>query len=490
METLDQLVKQRLTKLESVRGSGRDPYQTPFTRDGSIQEILDKFQENQTLRVAGRVTAIRGQGKIAFADLRDGTAKIQLLFSKETLGAAYDAFPTLDMGDIIGASGAAFVSKSGEKTIRVSEWVMLAKALRPLPEKWHGLQNQELRYRKRYLDLLGNPESKEIFSKRSRIVSGIRKFLDGRGFLEVETPMMQPIAGGAAGKPFKTHHNALGIDLFLRIAPELYLKRLLVGGFDRVYEINRSFRNEGISTRHNPEFTMLEVYEAYGDCASMMKMTEQMIAALAQEINGSLEIKIGEKTIDLTPPWKRVSFAGLAKQACGIEPTDSLETMAKKLGQWVKAHGAADAPPDAAKIPKSQLAKFVVASLDKLSEQSAGAPVFVTEFLEVFSPLAKSLPGKPGVADRFELFIGGMELANAYTELNDPIEQKKRFLAQKEMGAEEAQTIDEDYIEALECGMPPAGGLGVGVDRLCMLLTGKETIRDVVLFPTLKPEEK
>ena len=490
METFDQLVKQRLTKLETVRAAGADPYQTVFKRDGSVQELLEKFQENLTTRAAGRVTAIRTQGKISFADLRDSTAKIQLLFSKETLGEKFADVVTLDLGDIVGAVGTTFVSKSGEKTIRVSEWVLLAKSLRPLPEKWHGLQNQETRYRKRYLDLLANPDSRETFLKRTRIVGGIRRFLDARGFLEVETPMMQPIPGGAAGKPFKTHHNALGMDLYLRIAPELYLKRLLVGGFDRVYEINRNFRNEGLSTRHNPEFTMLEVYEAYGDCRSMMALTEGMIVSLAQEVLGGLEVTWGGKTISLAPPWKKVSFAELAKQACGIEPTDSLETMAKKLGQWAKGHGASDFPPDVAKIPKSQLAKLVVASLDKLSEQDACAPVFVTEFLEVFSPLAKSLPAKPGVADRFELFIGGMELANAYSELNDPIEQKKRFLAQKEMGAEEAQTIDEDYIEALECGMPPAGGLGVGVDRLCMLLTGKETIRDVVLFPTLKPEEK
>ncbi|MCM8794961.1 MAG: lysine--tRNA ligase [Candidatus Omnitrophica bacterium] len=486
METLEQLFKQRLTKLEMARSGGADPYQLSFKRDGSVQELLDRFREGDTLKAAGRLTALRNQGKITFADLRDGTAKIQLLFAEEKLGSDYGRVDLLDIGDIVGAQGQALVTKRGEKTIQVERFHLLSKALRTLPEKWHGLQNQEQRYRKRYLDLLGNPESKEVFRSRTRLICGIRRFLDERGFLEVETPMMQPIPGGAAGKPFKTHHNALGMDLYLRIAPELYLKRLLVGGFDKVYEINRNFRNEGLSTRHNPEFTMLEVYEAYGDCRSMMELTEEMVTALAQELRGGTQIEFAGQRIDLKRPWKRISFADLAKQKAGIEPADSMETMVEKLqkkGQLQDSLG-----PDLKKLPRTQLAKIVMGWLDHLSVGEKGAPTFVTEFFDVFSPLAKAVPGKPGVADRFELFIGGMEIANAYSEQNDPIEQRRKLEAYRQVGGEEAQVIDEDFLEALEHAMPPAGGLGIGVDRLTMLLTGKETIRDVVLFPTLRPE--
>ncbi len=483
MEAFDQLVKQRLTKLEAVKKTGVDPYQTVFKRDGSVQEILDKFQENQLVRAAGRVTAVRDQGKIRFADLKDGTAKIQLLFSKETMGEKFADVAALDIGDIIGASGTTFTSKTGEKTIRVTEWTLLAKSLRPLPEKWHGLQNQELRYRKRYLDLLGNPDSREVFVKRSRIISGIRKFLDDKHFLEVETPMMQPIPGGAAGKPFKTHHNALGMDLYLRIAPELYLKRLLVGGFDKVYEINRNFRNEGISTRHNPEFTMLEVYEAYGDCASMMALTERIITTLAQEVIGALEITFGGKGIDLTPPWNKFSFAGFMEKEYGIRPGDSAEEWAKKLS----AKGVKLELPAGKKLSRSWLLNFIAELVEPKIESK---PVFVVDYFVEFSPLAKAQVKNPELADRFELFIGGMEVANAYSELNDPIEQRKRLEAYSEKAKEDSQTIDEDFLEALECGMPPAGGLGIGIDRLTMLLTGRDTIRDVVLFPTLKPEDK
>ena len=504
METLDQLVKQRLTKLEKVRQTGLDPYQTAFKREGEIQTLLDPFQEGKTLKAAGRLTAIRSQGKITFADLRDQTGKIQLFFSQEVLQERYAQVEMLDLGDIVGATGTAFKTKTGEPTLRISECLLLSKALRPPPEKWHGLQNQELRYRKRYLDLLANLQTRQTFQARSRLVTGIRRFLDGRGFLEVETPMMQPIPGGAAGRPFKTHHNALGLDLFLRIAPELYLKRLLVGGFDKVYELNRNFRNEGLSTRHNPEFTMLEVYEAYGDCSSMMTLTEEMVTTLAQELLGSLTISFGGKTVDLTLPWKRLSFAELAKRECGIEPTDSIEVMTRKLIEHGKISreeleqttGIGFTPnmlqnlDTELKTPsRSKLSKLVMAWLDKFSVGDTMNPIFVTEFFEVFSPLAKSLPGKSGVADRFELFVGNLEVANAYTELNDSIEQRKRFQAYKEIGGEEAQKIDEDFLEALEYGMPPAGGLGIGIDRLAMLLTGQDSIRDVILFPTLRPEE-
>ncbi len=478
METLDQLVKQRVTKLEAVRKTGSDPYQTDFKRDGTIGEILGRFKEGQTLKAAGRLTALRGQGKVTFGDLRDQGGKIQLFFSEELLKEQYTQLrETLDLGDILGAEGECFKTKTGEPSIRVSGWHLLSKALRPLPEKWHGLQNRELRYRKRYLDLLSNPPVREMFQKRTQIVAEIRRFLDLKGFLEVETPMMQPIPGGAAGKPFKTHHNALGMDLYLRIAPELYLKKLLVGGFERVYELNRSFRNEGISTRHNPEFTMLEVYESYGSCASMMELTEELVTKLALELHGKPQFEFAGKSVDLQRPWKRASFAKLVHEKFGIRPGDSMEAMAKKLKKDVDA------------IPKNQLARIVIESLDEMFEKQAGAPVFVTEFFKLFSPLAKSLPGQPDVADRFELFIAGIEVANAYSEQNDPIQQRRSFEASQALGEGQAQAVDEDFLEALECGMPPAGGLGIGIDRLTMLLTGQESIRDVILFPTLRPEE-
>ena len=462
-------------KLEAARKAGADPYQTPFKRDGSIQDLSAGFTEGKPARAAGRLTAIRAHGKRTFADLRDQTGKIQLVFSQEDLGERYVRLEDLDLGDIVGVAGSCLTTKSGEKSIAVSEWNLLAKALRPLPEKWHGLQNVGIRYRQRYLDLLSNPEVRKTFEERTKIVSGIRRFLDGRGFLEVETPMMQPIPGGAAGRPFKTHHNALDMDLYLRIAPELYLKRLLVGGFEKVYEINRNFRNEGLSTRHNPEFTMLEAYEAYGSCATMMDLTEEMVTALAQELHGKLQIEFGGKTVDLTRPWKRVSFAKLIQEKFGIAPADSMEAMAKKLKK------------DAGAIPKNQLARIVLESLDEMFEQG-GAPVFVTDFFKIFSPLAKSKPGEPEVADRFELFIGGIEMANAYSEQNDPLEQRQRLQASQALGGEQAQPVDEDFLEALEYGMPPAGGLGIGIDRLTMLLTGQPSIRDVILFPTLRPE--
>ncbi len=485
MDNLDPLIQQRVTKLESVRKSGLDPYRTPFDRDGSLQEILARFAEEKNIRAAGRLTAVRAHGKSTFSDLRDQMGKIQLFFSENILGPdRYAELSNLDMGDVVAVSGACFTTKTGEPTLRVTSWALLAKALRPPPEKWHGLKDIELRYRKRYLDLLANSETRELFRQRSRMVSTIRRFLDERGFLEVETPMMQPLAGGAAGRPFKTRHNALGMDLFLRIAPELYLKRLLVGGLDKVYEINRNFRNEGLSTRHNPEFTMLEVYEAYGDCTSMMKLTEELVAAAARGTTGGLKIQWDGKEIDLTPPWRRVSFADLAAKRCGIAPTDSLEAMVEKL----RAKGQLREIAEGAKLAKTQLAKLVMDWLDDLLAHEKGAPVFVTEFFEIFSPLAKSIPDKPGLADRFELFIGGLEVANAYSEQNDPIEQRRRLKASQELGGEQAQPVDEDFLEALEHGMPPAGGLGVGIDRLAMLLTGQPSIRDVILFPTLRPD--
>ncbi|MBI1953632.1 MAG: lysine--tRNA ligase [Candidatus Omnitrophica bacterium] len=476
METLDQLIKQRLTKLAKARKAGPDPYQSGFKRDGPIASFLASFEEGRQVKAAGRLTAIRSHGKTTFADLKDASGRVQLLFSEEELKERYARIEELDLGDIVGVEGAALKTKTGEPTLRVSGWQILSKALRPPPEKWHGLKDVELRYRKRYLDLLANPETRETFLIRSRLITGIRRFLDSRGFLEVETPMMQPIPGGAAGKPFKTRHNALGMDLYLRIAPELYLKRLLVGGLEKVYEVNRSFRNEGLSTRHNPEFTMLEVYEAYGDCQSMMALTEELVSTLAAELRGTSPLTFAGKTLDLARPWKRVSLARLLEDKFKIKPTDSMEALAKAMKL------------DLGAVPKNQLAKVVLSGLDELFQHQTSAPVFVTDFLKVFSPLAKSVPGSPLVADRFELFIGGLEVANAYTEQNDPAEQRRSFQGTQALGGDEAQAVDEDFLEALEYGMPPAGGLGVGIDRLAMLLAGCDSIRDVILFPTLRPE--
>lgn len=484
METLDQLVKQRLTNLEAARSAGRDPYRTAFVRERTVREALERSEGDPPVRTAGRVTALRAHGKSTFADLKDSTGKIQLYFSQEALGEAYADLKALDVGDIIGVGGSRFATRTGEPTLKVGEWVLLAKALRPLPEKWHGLKDVETRYRKRYLDLAANPDSRRVFEVRGRLVRGIRRLLDERGFLEVETPIMQPVPGGAAGRPFRTRHAALGMDLYLRIAPELYLKKLLVGGFDRVYELGRTFRNEGISTRHNPEFTMLEVYEAYGDCRSMMALTEEVITALARELTGGLSVPFGGRAIDLTPPWKRVSFAELAAERCGMRPGDSLEAMVEKL----RGAGALPKETPTKKLARNQIAKLILDWADRVTAQEAAAPVFVTEFFEIFSPLARSLPDKPGLADRFELFIGQLELANGYSELNDPIEQRRRFEASQALGDEQAQRVDEDFLEALEYGMPPAGGLGIGLDRLTMLLADRPTIRDVILFPTLRPD--
>jgi len=475
-KSLEDLIAQRREKLKALRAEGRDPFQIQFHRTGPIGEILSAFEEGRPFRAAGRLTALRVHGQTAFGDLRDMTGKIQILFSKEELGERFDRIARLDLGDGVGVEGACVTTRTGEKTLKVADWAILVKALKPPPEKWHGLKDRELKARKRYLDLMANPDARALFERRSRIIAGIRRFLDGKGFLEVETPLLQPLPGGAAGRPFTTHHNALNMDLFLRIAPELYLKRLLVGGLERVYELGRNFRNEGLSTRHNPEFTMLEVYEAYGDCDSMMTLTEELVTTLARELHGGEQIPWGKQTLDLKRPWKRVSFAGLLEKKYGLTADASIDALAKGMKM------------DFPKIPKNQLAKTVLDGLEELFPKSSGAPVFVTDFLKIFSPLAKAKPDNPHIAQRFELFVGGMELANAFTEQNDPVAQRESFQATQALGGEEVQAVDEDFLEALEYGMPPAGGLGIGVDRLVMLLTNQPSIREVLLFPTLRPE--
>ena len=434
---------------------------------------------------------------MTFADLRDASGKIQICVKQERVGdQAYQLFGTLDLGDILGVSGALFKTKTGEATVQVDDVSLLAKALRPLPEKWHGLKDIEIRYRKRYLDLIANEPVRRVFFQRSRLINSLRASLERQGFIEVETPMMHAIPGGAAGEPFMTHHQALDADLYLRLAPELYLKELLVGGFERIYEINRCFRNEGLSTRHNPEFTMLEAYAAYQDCAFMMDCVQGLICDAAKALLGSLQFAYQGQSIDLSPPWERVSFARTMEEM-GLKPQATLEeiqAVLQRRGVQVKG------------LSRSQLVRLV----EQLFEPKTKAkPLFVVDYWTELSPLAKSKLDDPLITDRFELFIGGMEIANAYSELNDPIEQRKRFEAQlkgaegsrlKAEGKSEkrsqppasslqppAKMIDEGFIEALEYGMPPAGGLGVGVDRLAMLLLDQPSIKDVILFPLLKP---
>ena len=481
MET-DNIRNVKLHKLETLRQKGINSYGQRYLRSHAIGDLLTNFQEGLKVVVAGRIMARRSQGKVTFMDLMDQTGRMQLFAKLDLLGQeAYDMLDCLDIGDIIGVEGETFKTKTGQDSIRVLKYEMLSKSLQTLPEKWHGLKDVDIRYRQRYVDLIANPSVRDVFIKRSRIVSFIRNYLDKQGFLEVETPMLQPMAGGARGRPFKSRHNTLDMDVFLRIAPELYLKRLLVGGLEKVYEINRNFRNEGISTRHNPEFTMLEVYQSYGNFEDMMKLTEEMIAAVVKELYGSYKIKYQEQELDFTPPWPRQSFAQVVKENFDINAEDSAEEMLKK----VQAKRSGQVKVD--RLTRSAIMKIVEEVLD----QSQGAnPVFMLDYFTFLSPLAKAKPDHPAIAQRFEFFIAGMEVGNAYSELNDPLEQRQRLMADLDDDIETGnRTIDEDFIMALEYGMPPAGGLGIGIDRLVMLLTDSASIRDVILFPLLKPVE-
>ncbi len=480
---VDEIKSVRIEKRDQLRGLGIVPYGARFEPTSAISAALENFIEGQAIKVAGRLVANRSHGKVIFADLQDQTGKIQLFIKVDVPEAKVAQIcRNLDIGDILGVAGTLFTTKTGQKSIRVSDLEFLTKSLMTLPEKWHGLKDVETRYRQRYVDLIANPEVKEIFLKRSKIISRIRSFLDKSGFLEVETPMLQPMAGGARGRPFKSVHNAYDMDVFLRIAPELYLKRLLVGGLERVYEINRNFRNEGISTRHNPEFTMLEVYQAYGDFTDMMKLSEDMISGLVKDICGSYKLNYQGKEIDFTAPWQRRSFAKIVKEKFDINPDDDAPAMLNK----VRAHHGAKVKID--KLTRSAVMKIVE---DLLDEDAVSSPLFITDYFAFLSPLAKTVPGDPLLAERFELFIAGMEVGNAYSELNDPEEQRKRLLDDLDDDVETGnRTIDDDFIHALEYGMPPAGGLGIGVDRLVMLLTDAPSIRDVILFPLLKPAQK
>ncbi len=464
--------KQKREKLKEIEKLGIYPFGEKYGVDSNVGALKDNFTEGKAVRAAGRLMAQRAHGKTVFLDLRDSTSRIQLYAGAGSLSEEKFSFlKKLDIGDIVGVEGELFKTRTGEITIKLSDIRILAKSLRPLPEKWHGLKDVETRFRQRYVDLIVNEDVKKIFKTRSNIVSKIREILDKKDFLEVETPMMQPLAGGAAGKPFKTHHEALHRDLYLRIAPELYLKRLLVGGFEKVYEINRSFRNEGISVRHNPEFTMLEVYEAFSDCEGMMRLAEDIIRKTAKAVLGKEKIEYQGKIIDLTK-WESVSFARLMEENFGILPKDGEKTWAKKLKQ------------KGIKLEKDEVSRTqLINIIGELVEPKAhDHPVFVIDMFKELCPLAKTKKDNPELTDRFELYMGGIEIANAYSELNDPIEQRKRF---EEAGGE----IDEDFVRALEYGMPPAGGLGIGIDRLVMLFTNSANIREVILFPQLKAEK-
>ena len=476
----DEQTQTRREKLEVLRGKRLEPYGGPFPKQEPIRSLVAGYAEGRSVQTAGRLSAKRGHGGLTFADLRDYSGKVQICLKQERVGGeAYQLFETFDLGDILGVSGTLFKTKTGEVTIQTDHVTLLAKALRPLPEKWHGLKDVEVRYRQRYLDLIANEPVRAAFIQRSKLLSSLRATLERHGFLEVETPMMHAIPGGAAGEPFRTHHNALDADLYLRLAPELHLKQLLVGGLERVYELNRSFRNEGLSAQHNPEFTMLEAYQAYGNYEAMMRLVEELICEAAKTLTGSLEFEFRGQRIDLTPPWERVSFAETLKEM-GLKPgADLPDIQAALKRRGLKITG----------LNRSQLVHLV----EQLFEpKTKTKPLFVVDYWTELSPLAKSKPDDPLITERFELFIGGMEVANAYSELNDPIEQRKRFEVQLDAAGVKGKQrmIDEGFIEALEYGMPPAGGLGVGIDRLAMVLLNQPSIKDVILFPLLKPEGK
>jgi len=475
----DDIISIRHSKIKDIEKAGIEPFGRGFDKTATFAELKSDYQENRPVKVAGRLMNIREHGKSTFCDIKDQTDKLQLYIKKGNISEDNFALKdSIDIGDIIGAEGELFKTRTEEITVKIKSFTILAKSMRPLPEKWHGLKDVETRYRQRYLDLIANDEAKKVFIVRSRVIKGIRDFFDERGYMEVETPMLQPIAGGAAGRPFKTHHNVYGSDLYLRIAPELYLKRLLVGGFEKVYEISKSFRNEGVSPRHNPEFTMLEAYTAYADYNDLIRLIEELVHGLAKDILGKAIIEYKGKEIDLTPPWERVSFSDMMKELYGVTAQDDAQTWIEKLGKkGIKL--------EAKKLSKTKLVNIVADLIEPKSKKNK--PVFVTDYFTELCPLAKTKKDDPSISERFELYIGGMEIANAYSELNDPMEQRDRFKKQLEVDKETSDSIDEDYLRALEYGMPPAAGLGIGIDRLIMVLTNQESIRDVILFPQLKP---
>ncbi|MCD6407820.1 lysine--tRNA ligase [bacterium] len=473
---VEEIRNQRIEKLREIEKRGIEPYGRKFEK-----KEISEIKEGEVVKTAGRIMALRKHGGAAFADIHDWTGKIQIYFKKNIIGEEkFTLFKKLDVGDIIGVEGEVFRTKTGEKTILVKNFTILSKSLKPLPEKWHGLKDIEIRFRKRYLDLIMNAEVRNIFMTRIKILEYMRKFLNEMGFIEVETPMMHPIPGGADAKPFITYHNTLEMNLYLRVAPELYLKRLLVGNFEKIYEINRSFRNEGISPLHNPEFTMLELYSAYGDYKEMMEITEKLLIFLCEKIKGSMIMEFQGKKIDFSPPWEKIKWEEIYKNL-GIEDWRNIEIVRKKIEEF---------NIEVEEEKKNDVFELLDVIFKKKVQPELINPTFVIDYPVEISPLAKSSPANPAIAERFELFVGGLEIANAYSELNDPLEQFKRFKEQVEnKTGDREKEIDFDYIEALEYGMPPAGGLGIGIDRLVMLFTNSSSIREVIFFPLLKPKK-
>ncbi len=487
MEPLETLRAHRRGKLDELRRRGVDPYPPRYPVDGRVSEVVARFAATDAaaldaapvrVRIGGRVTGIRTHGKAAFLDLSDGDGHMQAHVKRDVVGEpAFALLDTLDLGDFWGVSGTLFRTRTGELTVRAETVTVLAKGLQPWPEKWHGLADRELRARQRYLDLATNPASRRVFLTRAAVVRAIRSFLDARGFIEVETPMMQPIPGGASARPFVTHHNTLDMDLYLRIAPELYLKRLVVGGLERVFEINRNFRNEGISTQHNPEFTMLEFYWAYANYEDLMALTEEMLCGVAEAVAGGSVLPWGDRKVDLARPWKRLTMRDAVLTHSELRPEDLAERA--PLEAAARRHGVEN-------VERLTSGKLLAELFEATAESNLVDPTFVTDFPADISPLAKRKPGEPDLTERFELYLVGMELANAFTELNDPDDQRRRFEEQVRLAG---GVVDEDYVLALEHGMPPTAGEGIGIDRLVMVLTDSHSIRDVILFPLLRPRE-
>lgn len=482
---------QRRDKLKALQEEGQDPfdvYKVEVTHNS--RDIKENHEElaGVLIKTAGRLMRKRVQGKAGFSDIHDREGKLQLYIKLDNVGEEkLKFFKTLDLGDWISVEGEVFITKTGEVSLQVSSFELIAKALKPLPDKWHGLVDPDIRYRQREVDLIVNPDVKEKMIRRTKIIREIRNYLDARGYLEVETPILSPIAGGAAARPFTTHHNALDIDMYLRIATELYLKRLIVGGFEKVYDMGKNFRNEGVSFKHNPEFTMIELYEAYSDYNDMMDLTEDLISSVAQKVLGTMVINYGETEINLTPPWRRVSMADIVKEETGVD--FATITLEEAHAYAKKFHMQDDFKYDISHTSKGDVLN---AMFERFCEEKLIQPTFIYDYPVEISPLTKKKRGNPEYTERFEGFIFGREICNAYSELNDPIVQRDRFTQQakeRELGDDEAYMIDEEFMSALETGMPPTGGLGIGVDRIVMFLTDAHSIRDVILFPTMKPQE-
>jgi lysyl-tRNA synthetase class 2 len=489
----DELIQQRKDKLARIQGRGIDPYPARTERTHTAAEAVAAFEawehagtgdDSPSVSVAGRVTALRNMGKAAFLDVRDGTGRIQCYLKKDIIGdEPFAALHEVDLGDFLCVTGSLMRTRTGEITVEAQSYSMLVKALRPPPEKFHGLEDVEIRYRQRYLDLMANEETRSVFRTRAHVVAAMRRYLDGRGFIEVETPVLQAEAGGAAATPFVTHHNALDQDFFLRISLELHLKRLIIGGYDKVYEIGRIFRNEGVSWKYNPEFTMLESYEAYADYNDVARMVEEMVSSIARDVLGETSVKFGEHTLDLAPPWHRVTMRDALIEHAGID-FEEYRTRDKLLEELKRRRLEVEEGWSWSKLLDEAVSHYVEPKLIQ--------PTFLLDYPKEISPLAKLKPGTNDLVERFEVFIAGFEMGNAYSELNDPIDQRERFEVQARLaaaGLEEVETLDEDFLVALEHGMPPTGGLGIGIDRLVMILTGNTSIREVILFPQLRRRE-